>query len=606
VPTGNWGSTDLGGTVGTLNAPVPLRVGWWAPADGEPARGTIILAVGRAEFIEVYAETVRDLLARGYTVVAFDFRGQGGSHRRAARGGHVDRFEDYVEDLAAVVRFANQEALPRPYHIVGHSMGALVALLAAPALEREVERMVLAAPLLEVVGLPAPAGLLSAAARLGTFAGLARRPVDNPVSSPRPFAGNRLTSDRDRFEAVKRLVDENPDLVSGPPTIGWVSAAFRAMQTVRRRAGRPLPIPSLFVASGQDAIVSTAAIVRFARATPGAGLVTVPGARHQILLERDGLRNLFFAALDAYLADAPQRLTQGRQPRFARTLTFTAAASGPPRFPEPEAPPPGRSREDAVPADARDPVVAQPPPRPPVTPAPPPTMPTGLPQADIARETAQATTPATARAPAAASDPPEPPAIPEPSPLPPTAEAPGAVGTIGHTAGNDASAGGETAVGEPAVCGSAATPAALAAAPSAGPLPAAPPAASLAGDVAFDGARGHGPAPGGARAARIRERLRRRARRRPDALRPGEGGDDGSAGDTPSDSAATPPTEGDSAAEDQTPTQTPVPAEPAAASPSQSEGRSPEEPASARDSAAEEPARPSRASALGRFLGRQR
>jgi len=354
VPTGNWGSTDLGGTVGTLQASIPLRVGMWKPEDAEvrSPRGTVFVVQGRGEFVEVYGETVGDILSREYCVVAFDFRGQGGSHRRTPRGGHVDRFEDYVGNLSAVIRFASQQGLPRPYHVLAHSMGGLVALLAAPALARDVERMVLVAPLLEVMGLPAPSGLLSLAAGLGSVAGLARRPVSEPAAVPRQFAGNRLTSDPARFEWVKRLVDDNPDLVTGPPTIGWISAAFQAMNLVRRRAGRPLTIPTLFVASGQDAIVSTPAIDRFARATPGAGLLVVPGARHQILLERDGLRNLFFAAFDAYIADAPRRLETARQQRFARTLRFDAAASGPPRGPAATAPSRKPTPEPAAPEAA--------------------------------------------------------------------------------------------------------------------------------------------------------------------------------------------------------------------------------------------------------------
>lgn len=474
MPTGNWGSTDLGGTVGTLNANVPLRVGWWAPAEARPDRGTIVLATGRAEFIEVYAETVADLLARGHHVIAFDFRGQGGSHRRAARGGHVDRFEDYVADLAAVVRFANQEGLPRPYHVLAHSMGGLVALLAAPTLEREVERMVLAAPLLELKALPAPAGLLSIAAGVGSVAGLSRRPINEPLAVPRQFAGNRLTTDPDRFEAVRLLVDANPELVTGPPTIGWVGAALRAMHAVRRRTGRALAIPTLFVASGQDAIVSTPAIDRFARQTPGAGLVIIPGARHQLLLERDGLRNLFFAAFDAYLAGAPRRLREARQPRFARTLSFTVGASGPPRLETParapvRAPAPAgetatAARIAAAATHAREATAAEAGPQKAAAPPAPP----------AAAEPPAAETPAPqAEPPARKAEPPRRPAPPVPSaeaPQPPAATA--------------------TAEGVPAERGS-----------------------DDADTTPRDLPRGHVPPHGGARAARIRERLVRRARR---------------------------------------------------------------------------------------------
>jgi lysophospholipase len=54
---------------------IVLRVARWHP-EGQ-ARGTVVLAQGRAEFIEKYFETVAELLARGFAVVTFDWRGQG-------------------------------------------------------------------------------------------------------------------------------------------------------------------------------------------------------------------------------------------------------------------------------------------------------------------------------------------------------------------------------------------------------------------------------------------------------------------------------------------------------------------------------------------------
>ena len=49
---------------------------------------------GRAEFIEKYFETVRELRARGFAVATIDWRGQGGSERALAdpRKGHVGDF----------------------------------------------------------------------------------------------------------------------------------------------------------------------------------------------------------------------------------------------------------------------------------------------------------------------------------------------------------------------------------------------------------------------------------------------------------------------------------------------------------------------------------
>ena len=75
-----------------------LRFARWAPPPGR--NGTVCLFGGRAEFIEKYFETVRDLRARGFAVAMLDWRGQGLSARalRNPRKGYVRSFNDYEID----------------------------------------------------------------------------------------------------------------------------------------------------------------------------------------------------------------------------------------------------------------------------------------------------------------------------------------------------------------------------------------------------------------------------------------------------------------------------------------------------------------------------
>src|SRR6476469_212144 len=88
---------------------VTLRFARWAPPPGR--RGTVVLLQGRAEFIEKYFETVRDLRARGFAVAAFDWRGQGLSDRVLSdrRKGYVRNFNEYQIDLET---FVNDVVLP--------------------------------------------------------------------------------------------------------------------------------------------------------------------------------------------------------------------------------------------------------------------------------------------------------------------------------------------------------------------------------------------------------------------------------------------------------------------------------------------------------------
>src|SRR5262245_10884868 len=80
-----------------------LRFARWSPLPGR--KGTVCLFQGRAEFIEKYFETVRDLRARGFAVATLDWRGQGLSQRalRNSRKGYVRSFDEYLIDLETFI-----------------------------------------------------------------------------------------------------------------------------------------------------------------------------------------------------------------------------------------------------------------------------------------------------------------------------------------------------------------------------------------------------------------------------------------------------------------------------------------------------------------------
>ncbi|NNC27275.1 alpha/beta hydrolase, partial [Salinisphaera sp. USBA-960] len=82
-----------------------IRYAHW-PAAGARRKGTVTLLQGRAEFIEKYFEVIEDLRQRGFAVIAFDWRGQGGSQRltRNPRRGHVSNFNKYKLDLRTVLK----------------------------------------------------------------------------------------------------------------------------------------------------------------------------------------------------------------------------------------------------------------------------------------------------------------------------------------------------------------------------------------------------------------------------------------------------------------------------------------------------------------------
>jgi len=274
------------------------------------SKGTVCILQGRGEFIERYFETVRDLRSRGYTVATLDWRGQGGSARllRQSWRGHVRSFRHYDIDLETFMREIVLPDCPPPFYAIGHSTGGHI-LLRALRRHRWFSGAVLSSPFLGLGPAPLPPWLLRLIAPFFTMTGLGWIAVPGrgrQALVPASFEGNVLTSDRRRFALSARVLETEPALGLGAPTIAWLSAALSSMRELHRLKGeRPLTAPVLIVAAGADRVVSTEASRLFARQVPGVAAVVIDHARHELLQERDEFRVQFWAAFDAFIGALP-------------------------------------------------------------------------------------------------------------------------------------------------------------------------------------------------------------------------------------------------------------------------------------------------------------
>src|SRR5260370_31834819 len=264
------------GVTGTLKPPdgVSLRFARWAPPPGR--KGTVCLFQGRAEFIEKYFEPVRDLRARGFAVATLDWRGQGLSDRalRNSRKGYVKDFSSYDVDLDTFIREVVLPDCPPPFFALAHSMGASILLRAAYQGHRWFDRTVLLAPMIALPGMRR-SSLTRAGVRALRLIGLRGAYVpggDASVMMQRPFIGNLLTSDPVRYARNVAVVEAEPALSIGWPTVGWTDSAFKAMRPLSELSF-PTSIrqPILIIPAGPDHILSPPALDEFAlrlRAAP--------------------------------------------------------------------------------------------------------------------------------------------------------------------------------------------------------------------------------------------------------------------------------------------------------------------------------------------------
>ena len=295
---------------GTIKTPdgAELRFARWAPPAGR--KGTVCVFTGRSEQIEKYFETVRDLRDRGFAVAMIDWRGQGHSSRRLRdpRKGYVRDFSDYEIDVETFVQQVVLPDCPPPHFALAHSMGGAVMLRVAYAGKRWFDRMVLSAPMIDLPGYRTalPTRMLLRFLRLTGQGGRYIPGGSDALSGSESFVNNPFTSDPVRFARNAAILEEDPTLGIGSPTVAWADTAFRAMHGFRA-SNYPLQIrqPILMLAASNDTVVSTPAIEEFAYHLRAGSHLVIAGAKHEILQEQDRYRAQFWAAFDAFVPGTP-------------------------------------------------------------------------------------------------------------------------------------------------------------------------------------------------------------------------------------------------------------------------------------------------------------
>ncbi len=145
-------------------AQAPLE-GWFTGAGGlslfrrtwrppGPTRAALINVHGLGDHSGLYPTLVQFFTARGIAVYAYDVRGNGRSPGQRA---YVERWDEYLDDLARFVELVRKEEPGIPLFVLGNSLGGLTVLdyaLREPA--DGIKGVIAASPPLGRLGVPAP------------------------------------------------------------------------------------------------------------------------------------------------------------------------------------------------------------------------------------------------------------------------------------------------------------------------------------------------------------------------------------------------------------------------------------------------------------------
>jgi alpha-beta hydrolase superfamily lysophospholipase len=258
----------------------------WVPA---APRASVLLVHGFAEHSGRYEHVGRWLAERGYAVHAYDQLGHG---RSSGTRCHVERFDEYLDDLALVLEQMRKEAPTLPVLLVGHSMGGLIVSTFLVERRPEVRGVVLSGAALAV-----PRGR----ARLQLWLARCLRVVAPRMTMASGLDLDGLASDQKVLEAY--LADP---LVERKLTMSLANELMAAVDRTGPR-GAEVSVPLLALHGSDDTLASPAGSEQFAAAAPSGRFILYPGLRHEIFNEPSWEKVLGDAAafFDELLAAAP-------------------------------------------------------------------------------------------------------------------------------------------------------------------------------------------------------------------------------------------------------------------------------------------------------------
>lgn len=264
----------------------PVAEFWMQSKDGtrlfgrrwpvDAPRAAVAIVHGYAEHCGRYDHVAAMLNALGLDVFALDLRGHGRSD--GARG-HAGHYDEYLDDVRALLDEIRRSSPARRLLILGHSNGGLITLLYSTDPAPDVMACIVTAPFLGTA-MKVPGWKASLGRIMST--------IYPKLSLPSGLPTHGLSHD----PAVVRAYETDP-LVFPTATAGWFTAAVAAQERVRREASR-ISLPILVMQGTADPLVdaSLARPLFDSLGSKDKRYVDYPGFYHEIMNEVEKARVL--------------------------------------------------------------------------------------------------------------------------------------------------------------------------------------------------------------------------------------------------------------------------------------------------------------------------
>jgi alpha-beta hydrolase superfamily lysophospholipase len=205
----------------------------WKP-ENEP-RAVFAVVHGYGEHSGRYLNPVNYFVPQGYAFYAYDLRGHGKS---PGQRGHISKFDEYLADTDAFLKFVRSQAPSRKVFLLGHSLGGLIVAAYAEDHSRELPGLIMSSAFLRIK-MPVPGWKLLMGRVLSSLA---------PASS----MANDLPAHLLSHDPAIDVYDNDP-LNHHVFTARWSTEVMAAQLRTLDRAGE-IATPVLVLYAGDDQI----------------------------------------------------------------------------------------------------------------------------------------------------------------------------------------------------------------------------------------------------------------------------------------------------------------------------------------------------------------
>lgn len=282
---------------------IRLRVCHWMN-DSKNIKGTVLLQQGHNEFIEKYYETIQELLDRSYSIISFDWRGQGMSDHQIndIHKAYIKNYERHDQDLKYILEEIIETNFPKPLIGIGHSMGGCLMLSAFYNHPKKFSKGILSAPMLGFKN----ENFLKIASSLMNFF---KKDTDYILGSKpnmgieTPFHQNDLTSDPHRYNRIINLVRKQPNIRLWGITNSFARAVNQRFKVMRKKNwAEQINLNILILNNTKDRVVDSKKINIMKNRLKNSQIIEFTETEHEIFMEQDIYRNLLWQKIDAFLA----------------------------------------------------------------------------------------------------------------------------------------------------------------------------------------------------------------------------------------------------------------------------------------------------------------